>query len=65
MPRRRSVLAAKAATAGAVALAAAQQLVSLHPRSDMLAPALSSLVVAGWAVAVLAAACVVITRRDA
>jgi hypothetical protein len=31
----------------------------------MLAPALSLLVVAGWAVAVLAAACAVITRRDA
>jgi hypothetical protein len=46
-------------------LTAAQQLVSLHPRTDMLAPALSLLVVAGWAVAALAAACVVITRRDA
>jgi ABC-type Na+ transport system ATPase subunit NatA len=30
-----------------------------------IAPALSLLVVAGWAVAVLAAACAVITRRDA
>ena len=46
-------------------LTAAQQLVSLHPRTDMFAPALSLLVVAGWAVAVLAAACAVITRRDA
>jgi ABC-type taurine transport system ATPase subunit len=46
-------------------LTAAQQLVSLHPRTDMFAPALSLLVVAGWAVAVLAAACAVIARRDA
>jgi hypothetical protein len=46
-------------------LTAAQQLVSLHPRTDMFAPALSLLVVIGWAVAVLAAACVVIIRRDA
>jgi hypothetical protein len=48
-----------------LALTAAQQLGSLHPRTDMFTPALSLLVVAGWAVAVLAAACVVITRRDA
>jgi len=46
-------------------LTAAQQLVSLHPRTDMFAPALSLLVVIGWAAAALAAACVVITRRDA
>jgi hypothetical protein len=46
-------------------LTAAQQLVSLHPKTDMLGPALSLLVVAGWAVAVLAAACAVISRRDA
>jgi hypothetical protein len=31
----------------------------------MFAPALSLLVVIGWAVAALAAACVMITRRDA
>jgi hypothetical protein len=46
-------------------LTAAQQLVSLHPKTDMFAPALSLLVVIGWAVAALAAACVMITRRDA
>ena len=46
-------------------LTAAQQLVSLHPRTDMFAPALSLLIVAGWAAAALAAACVVIIRRDA
>ena len=38
---------------------------SLHPKTDMFAPALSLLVVAGWAAAALAAAGVVITRRDA
>lgn len=46
-------------------LTAAQQLVSLHPKTDMFAPALSMLIVIAWAVAALAAACVVITRRDA
>ena|ERR1039458_2725680 len=45
-------------------LTAAQQLVSLHPKTDMFAPALSLLVVIAWAVAALAAACV-ITRQDA
>lgn len=46
-------------------LTAAEQLVSLHPKTDMFAPALSLLVVIAWAAAALAAACVVITRRDA
>ena len=46
-------------------LTAAQQLVSLHPRTDMFAPALSLLVVIAWAVAALAVATLAITRRDA
>ena len=46
-------------------LTAAQQLVSLHPKTDMLAPAWSLVVVAGWAAAALAVAGVVISRRDA
>ncbi len=46
-------------------LTAAQQLVSLHPKTDMFAPALSLLVVIAWAVAALAVATLAITRRDA
>jgi ABC-2 type transport system permease protein len=46
-------------------LTAAEQLVSSRPKTDMFSPALSLLVVVAWAVAALAAACVVITRRDA
>jgi hypothetical protein len=46
-------------------LTAAQQFVSLHPKTDMLGPAWSLVVVAGWAVAALAAAGVVLSRRDA
>jgi hypothetical protein len=40
--------------------------VSLHPKTDMFAPASSMLVVIAWTVAALAvAAAVAITRRDA
>ncbi len=46
-------------------LTAAQQLVSLHPKTDMFAPALSMLVVIAWAVAALAVATFAINRRDA
>ena len=46
-------------------LTAAQQLVSLRPKTDMFAPALSLLVVIAWAVAALAVATLAITRRDA
>jgi hypothetical protein len=43
---------------------AAQQVVALHPRPGMLAPALSMLVLIAWPAAALLVAAVVITRRD-
>jgi len=46
-------------------LVAAYQAVSLHPRPDLLSPALSMLVLIAWPAAVLLAAALLITRRDA
>ncbi len=46
-------------------LTAAEQLVTLHPKTDMFSPALSMLVILIWAAAALLAAAVVISRRDA
>jgi ABC-2 type transport system permease protein len=43
---------------------AAYQLVSLHPAGTLLAPGLSLLVVLAWPAAALAAAAIVISRRD-
>ncbi len=43
---------------------AAYQVVSLHPRTDLLAPAWSLLVLIGWPAAALLAAALLITRRD-
>jgi len=69
VPRRRAVLAAKAAVIGAAALIAgellAYQLVTAHPQPGLLSPGLSMLVLIGWPSAALLAAAVVITRRDA
>jgi ABC-2 type transport system permease protein len=44
---------------------AAYQVVALHPQRGLLSPALSMLVLAAWPAAVLLAAGVVISRRDA
>ena len=44
---------------------AAYQVVALHPQRGLLSPALSMLVLAAWPAVVLAAAGVVISRRDA
>jgi ABC-2 type transport system permease protein len=44
---------------------AAEQVVLLHPRTNLLSPALSMLVLIAWPAAVLAAAAFLITRRDA
>jgi hypothetical protein len=44
---------------------AAYQLVTLHPQPGLLSPGLSMLVLIGWPAAVLLAATLVITRRDA
>ena len=46
-------------------LEAAQQVSVLHPATDLFSPAWSLLVVLAWPAAALAAAAVVITRRDA
>jgi ABC-2 type transport system permease protein len=46
-------------------LLAAYQLVSLHPQPGLLSPALSMLVLIAWPAAVLLAAALLITRRDA
>jgi hypothetical protein len=46
-------------------LLAAYQVVSLHPRPDLLSPALAMLVLIAWPAAVLLAAALLITRRDA
>ena len=44
---------------------AAYQLVSLHPRPDLLSPTLSLLVLMAWPAAILLVATLLITRRDA
>ncbi len=44
---------------------AAQQVVALHPRTDLFAPALSMLVLIAWPAAALLTAAFLITRRDA
>jgi hypothetical protein len=44
---------------------AAQQVVTLHPRTDLLSPALSMLVLIAWPAAALLTAAFLVTRRDA
>ena len=44
---------------------AAYQLVSLHPRPDLLSPTLSLVVLIAWPAAILLVAALLITRRDA
>jgi len=44
---------------------AAQQVVALHPRTDLFSPALSMLVLIAWPAAALLTAALLITRRDA
>ena len=46
-------------------LEAARQMTALHPAANLLSPGLSLLVVLAWPAAALAAAAVLITRRDA
>jgi ABC-2 type transport system permease protein len=46
-------------------LIAASQVVSLHPKTDLFAPAVSMLVLIAWPAAALVTAAVLITRRDA
>jgi ABC-type transport system involved in multi-copper enzyme maturation permease subunit len=43
---------------------AAQQVVAYHPRSELLTPGLSMLVLIAWPAAALAAAALLVTRQD-
>ncbi len=71
MPRRRKVLAAKAAVVGAITLVLGEALsftafviseATLQPQSDLLSPAASLLVLIAWPAAGLVLAAVLINR---
>jgi hypothetical protein len=73
VPRRRAVLAAKAAVVGVVTLrigrftldGAAQQMIAQHPHAGYFSAGPSFGICAAYAVVAIAAAALVITRRDA
>jgi hypothetical protein len=47
-----------------LALFSAEQVVALHPRTELFSPASSMVVLVAWPAVVLAVAAILITRRD-